>query len=111
MGCKAGNEDPAIDVDADDLLHVTSRRLPAAVVVAAAGEGDLATPEDLAVGVRAAFRPRLGAVVIDLTEVHFLASAGLTVLIEAERAAEETGQRLRVVVGEHRSVASSLAIS
>jgi anti-sigma B factor antagonist len=49
--------------------------------------------------------------VIDLTDVQFLASAGLSVLIEAERAANDTGQSLRVIAGEHRSVARSLAAS
>jgi anti-sigma B factor antagonist len=98
-------------MDADHLLSVTSRRMPAAVVVAAAGEIDLATADDLARVVQAAFELHPGTVVIDLTDVQFLASAGLSVLIEAERAAHETGRLLSVVVGEHHSVARSLAIS
>jgi hypothetical protein len=43
--------------------------------------------------------------VIDLTDVQFLASTGLTGLIEAERSAGETGQLLHLIVGEHRFVA------
>jgi anti-sigma B factor antagonist len=111
MGHEALDEGPTVDVDAERPLHVTSRQLPAAVVVAAAGEIDLSTADDFAVAVRTAFVFRPGTVVIDLTDVQFLASAGLSVLIEAERSANETGQLLRVVVGEHRSVGRSLATS
>jgi anti-sigma B factor antagonist len=111
MGHEVMDEGPTVDVDAESLLHVTSRQLPAAVVVAAIGEIDLATADALVVAVRAAFALHPGTVVIDLTDVQFLASAGLSVLIEAERYANETGQLLHVVVGEHRSVARSLATS
>jgi anti-sigma B factor antagonist len=111
MGHKALDEGPTVGVDTDHLLHVTSRRFSAAVVVAAAGEIDLATADRLAVVVQAAFGLRPGTVAIDLTNVQFLASAGLSVLIEAEQAASETGQLLYVIVGEHRSVARSLATS
>ena len=105
------DEGPTVDLNADDLLYVTSERFAAATVVAAAGEIDLLTAEDLAVAVRAALASRPGTVVIDLTNVRFLASSGLSVLLEAKRAAGESGQLLRVVAAEHRAVASSLAIS
>jgi hypothetical protein len=45
--------------------------------------------------------------VIDLTNVQFLASKGLSVLLEAERAGGESDQLLRVVAAEHRAVARS----
>jgi anti-sigma B factor antagonist len=111
MGHEASGEGPTVGVDADHLLRVTSRPLPAAVVVAATGEVDLATAEDLAVVVRAAFERHPGKIVIDLSDVQFLASVGLSVLAEAEQAASETGQLLYVIVGEHDAVARSLAIS
>jgi anti-sigma B factor antagonist len=111
MGHRELDEGLAVGADADHLLHVTSRRLPAAVVVAAAGEIDLATAEDLAVVVRAAFELHPGTVVIDLTDVQFLASIGLSVLAEAGQTAGHTGQLLNIVVGEHHTVARSLATS
>jgi anti-sigma B factor antagonist len=111
MGQKALDGRPNVGVATDHLLRVTSRRLPAAVVVAAAGEIDLATADHLAVVVRAAFGLRPGTVAVDLTDVHLLASAGLSVLIEAEQTANKTAQLLYVIVGEHRSVARSLATS
>ena len=106
------DEGPTVGADADHPLHVTSRRLPAAVIVTAVGEVDLATAEHLAVAVRAAFSGQPGAVVIDLSGVEFLASTGLAVLAEAERTAAETGQLLHVVVGDrHPVVARSLTTS
>jgi anti-anti-sigma factor len=106
------DEGPTVGADAEHPLHVTSRRLPAVVIVTAVGEVDLATAEHLAVAVRAAFSGRPGAVVIDLSEVEFLASIGLAVLAEAELTATETGQLLRVVTGEHHPVvARSLSTS
>jgi anti-sigma B factor antagonist len=105
------DEGPTVGLDADDLLYVTTRQLAAAVVVAAAGEIDLSTVDNLAVAVRAALASHAGMVVIDLTEVQFLASTGLSVLVEAERAAGENSQLLRVVAGEHHAVARSLEMS
>ena len=111
MGHDEWDEGPAVDLNADDLLFVTSRRLATAVVVAAAGEIDLSTVEDLAEAVRAALANHAGTVVIDLTQVTFLASTGLSLLIEAERTAGESAQLLRVVAGQHRAVARSLETS
>jgi anti-anti-sigma factor len=111
MHHEALEEEPAVGADTNPLVRVTSRRLAAAVVVAVAGEVDLASADDVAVVVRAAFEFHAGTVVIDLTDVRFLASAGLSVLIEAERTARESNQLLHVVVGEHLSVARSLATS
>ena len=111
MHHEALEEEPATGVDVDPIVRVTSRALSAAVVVEVAGEVDLASAADVADVVRAAFESRPGRVVIDLTEVRFLASAGLSVLVHAERTARESNQLLHVVVGEHVSVARSLTTS
>ena len=111
MHHEALEEEPATGVDTDPLVRVTSRVLSAAVVVEVAGEVDLATAEEVAVVVLAAFEGHPGTVVVDLTDVRFLASAGLSVLVQAERTARESNQLLHVVVGEHLSVARSLTTS
>ena len=111
MGHHESIEEPAIVLDANDLLGVTSRQLPVAIVVAAAGEIDVSTVQDFATAVRVAVAGQSGMVVIDLTEVEFLASTGLAVLIEAEQAASASGQLLRVVASAHRVVARSLEMS
>ena len=61
------DEGTAIDIDADEVLYVTNERLAAATVVAAKGEIDLLTAEDLAAAVGAALASRPRTVVIDLT--------------------------------------------
>jgi anti-sigma B factor antagonist len=102
---------PTVDVDVDDLLHITSRPLPTAIVVVAAGEIDLGNAEHFAAAVRAAFDRHPGVVVVDMTEVRFMGSISLAVLAEAGHRAEESGQALRVVVGERRSVIGPLTAS
>jgi anti-sigma B factor antagonist len=104
MGHIKGDQGPTVGVDADHPLQVTSSRLSAAAIVTAVGEVDLATAGELAAAVRAALDSRPGTVVIDLTEVQFLDSSGLAVLAEAELTATETGQLLRVVVGDRHPV-------
>jgi anti-sigma B factor antagonist len=106
------DDGPIVGLDADELLHVTRRRLPGTVIVAAEGDIDLATSEDLAVAVRAELDSHPGIVVIDLTAVMFLASTGLAVLAEADQLAKESGQLLHVVVGDrHPVVVRSLVAS
>jgi anti-anti-sigma factor len=112
MGHNESDEGPTVDLYADQLLHLTRRQLHTAVIVAAEGEIDLATSEDLAVAVRAELDRHPGMVVIDLTEVRFLASTGLAVLAEAGQIASESGQLLHVVVGDrHPVVVLSLTTS
>jgi anti-anti-sigma factor len=98
-------------VDPDPLLQVVSHRLPTAVVVAAGGEIDLATADRLVTAVRAEFDLRPGIVVIELSAVTFLSSIGLAVLLEAQRTADGCRQLLRIVVGDGRPVARSVAAS
>ena len=56
-----------------------------AVVVAAWGDLDLATAPRLADAIEAAARKEPAALIVDLSRVDFLASAGMTVLITAHR--------------------------
>ena len=111
MGYYEGNNSPTIDADADPLLHITTHRLPTAVVIAAVGEVDLATAEHLNTAVQAEFDDRPGIVVIELSAVTFLSSVGIAVLIKAQRAAEQSRKTLRIVVGDRRPVVRAIAAS
>jgi anti-sigma B factor antagonist len=49
--------------------------------------------------------------VIDLTEVTFLASHGLEILVDATETAQQRDQLLRIVVGHSRSVIRPIQLS
>jgi anti-sigma B factor antagonist len=79
-----------------DLLRVTAHDAGGAVVLAVAGEVDLLSASVLGDGVTAALAGAPELLVIDLSDVSFLASIGITVLLEARREAG-TATRVRVV--------------
>jgi anti-sigma B factor antagonist len=66
------------------------------LVVAATGQVDLATAPELAAVLAQARRDRPFEIVVDLTAVDFLDSAGVRVLVEAARQAAELGVELSV---------------
>ncbi|MEU4521519.1 STAS domain-containing protein [Amycolatopsis sp. NPDC024027] len=78
-----------------DLLRVTAHHSGGAVVLAVAGEIDLLSAPVLGDGVTTALADAPELLVIDLSEVSFLASIGITALLEARR---EAGPRTRVRV-------------
>jgi anti-sigma B factor antagonist len=106
---------------------VATRVVQGAVVVSLSGELDALT----APAVRAAILPLLldpmiaspaqrepggratapAVVVIDLSEVSFLGSSGLGLLVECTSTAEQWGRELRVVTGRGRVVLRALDIT
>jgi anti-sigma B factor antagonist len=61
------------------------------------GEIDLATGEDLMSQLNRALAALPGRLVVDLTRVDFLGSAGLSALIAARETAERQGTQVRLV--------------
>lgn len=94
-----------------DLLEVTTRRLPRAIVVDVRGEVDAYTRDRLAAAVQAALHESTPIVVIDLSQVGFLGSPGLAVLVDAHTAAHAAGRLLRVVVAHRRPVIRPLTVT
>jgi anti-sigma B factor antagonist len=66
------------------------------VVVALQGQVDLATAPQLAQAVAGAAKQGSGAVVVDLTDVDFLDSAGVRALVESAQAAATAGVAVTV---------------
>jgi anti-sigma B factor antagonist len=64
-------------------LDVAESWFERVVVLGAAGELDMLTAPQLEGAIAAAARKRPAAMIVDLTEVKFLASAGLNVLVAA----------------------------
>jgi len=78
-------------------LLTTHRPAAGVVVVAVAGDLDISTAPDLDLALREVLTGDVRIVVVDLTGVAFLGSAGLGTLVSAHRRSGEPG-RLRIVV-------------
>jgi anti-sigma B factor antagonist len=78
-------------------LKLAERRDGDAVVLSAEGIVDVAAAPTLTDQIRAILRRRPAALVVDLTGVTFLATAGMSVLMEADRKSEELTIPFRVV--------------
>ncbi|SEC47411.1 anti-anti-sigma factor [Amycolatopsis tolypomycina] len=96
--------------DGTPALTVRVRTVPEAVVVAAAGDLDLATAPVLRARAWAALDGRPGALIVDLGAITFCGSAGLQVI--AELAGETTAADLPfAVVATGRPVLRSLQVT
>lgn len=93
-----------------DLLRVMAHHSGGAVVLAVAGEVDLLSASLLGEGITSALAGAPDLLVIDLSEVSFLASIGITALLEARREAG-TGTRVRVVAPEAGVVNRTLRLT
>jgi anti-sigma B factor antagonist len=81
-------------------------------VVTVRGDVDATTAPELRACLLAVLeRPGAADVEVDLTDVTFLDSAGLTALVVAHRAAERAGRVLRIRCGAGRAVTRPLALT
>jgi anti-anti-sigma factor len=83
--------------DKPSLLTLSERHDGDAVVLSAEGIVDMAAAPTLTDQIRAILRQRPAVLVIDLTGVTFLATAGMSVLMEANRKSEQLAISFRVV--------------
>ena len=77
------------------IVEVASLEDSARIVVA--GEIDSATSPQLAAAIEEAMKVNTRRIEIDASGVTFIDSAGLRVLVAAQRAAEDQGRRIHVV--------------
>jgi anti-sigma B factor antagonist len=78
-------------------LSYSHSRLGDTAVLDLRGEIDLATGDDLATQLNRALAPSPAVLVVDLTAVDFLGSAGLSALIAAREIAERQSTEIRLV--------------
>ena len=64
-------------------FQVAKQQIDGAVVLTVSGEVDMLSAPQLAEAVHTALETRPAAVIVDLSKVDFLASAGMTVLVSA----------------------------
>jgi anti-sigma B factor antagonist len=79
-------------------LTIVVEQAAQATVLTATGEIDTMTAPDLQASVEEALPPAGAVLVLDLTGVSFLSSAGLSVLVSAHQQAEDAGGQVRIVV-------------
>lgn len=86
-------------------LTFTTRRLDRTVIVDVAGEVDLDTAPRLREAIAVALDEAEGGLcVVDLTEVTYLGTAGLTALLDGTREAAAREEPLHLVVDANRPV-------
>jgi anti-sigma B factor antagonist len=99
MGESAQPRPGIAGADVSDFLDSTlSRPRPDTAVLTVRGEIDTLTAAAFTAATEELLTAPGDVLVMDLTEVRFLASSGLAVLIAAAHRAEERGIRLRLVV-------------
>ena len=90
---------------------LTVEEVPGAAVLRVGGELDLLTVPDLQARVYEAIGATSGAVIADLTEVQFLSSTGLNLLLGLQSDLAASGRPLRLVVGGSKAVSRPLLIT
>jgi anti-sigma B factor antagonist len=94
-----------------DFLDATlTRPYPDTVVLTVRGEIDTLTAPAFTAAIEELLSTSDKVLVMDLTEVRFLASSGLAALISAAHRAEDRGTRLRLVIAS-RAVRRPLEIT
>jgi anti-sigma B factor antagonist len=111
MGETTQPRSAGLSSDASEFLDTAlSRPHPDTVVLAVRGEIDTLTAPAFTEATEELLTTPGAVLVMDLTEVRFLASSGLAVLISAAHRAEERGVRLRLVAA-NRAVRRPLEIT
>ncbi|WP_072803165.1 STAS domain-containing protein [Rhodococcoides yunnanense] len=82
-------------------LDVTVHTVGTTAVVSARGEVDMLTVPRLGAGIEQALASTQTALIVDLSDVTFLASIGMAALVTAHRTAGETVTTLVVADGPH----------
>jgi len=94
-----------------DGATLTVEEVAGAAVLHVGGELDLLTVPDLQARVYEAIGATSGAVIADLTEVQFLSSTGLNLLLGLQSDLAAGGRPLRLVVGGSKAVSRPLLIT
>ena len=90
---------------------VKSRREGDAVMVAVAGELDLSTVDQLDAAIREAEETKVNRIVVDLSDLSFVDSTGLGILLDAINRSRRNGNRLSFVLSKHEAVVRLLDLT
>ncbi|MBV9142812.1 MAG: STAS domain-containing protein [Pseudonocardiales bacterium] len=111
-GHAMSSAEPFNNIDDSELLSVTVHQPDRAVwIIHVAGELDMLTSPSLHNHLSRLFVTRPDRLIIDLSQVSFLGSAGLQVLLDARRAANQQATTLQLSGTTHHAVARPLTIT
>ena len=90
---------------------IDTRREGESVTVAVAGEIDASTAGELDAAIREAEQTEISRIVVDLSELSFIDSTALEVLLRASSRHRQDGNRLSFVPSKHDSVTTLIALT
>ena len=96
---------------ADKPLVIQTHREGDSITVALSGEMDLSTGHRLDLAIRRAEETNVGRIVLDLSELSFLDSTSLSVLLKASARDRQNGNRLRFIPSDHDAVTRVIALT
>jgi anti-sigma B factor antagonist len=92
-------------------VEIRSHRKGDSVTIIVAGEIDLSTAGKLDAEIRHAEDTVIGQIVVDMTDLSFVDSTGLSVLLRASVRSRENGNRLSFVPSKHEAVTRLVALT
>ena len=95
----------------DEIFEVQSVQVGDYLCVLVSGELDLGSADKLEEAIRAAEKATAGAIVIDLTNLRFMDSRGLNVLLKAHTRSREDGDRTRFLPSKYDAVRQLIAVT
>jgi anti-sigma B factor antagonist len=98
-------------VSAQPFANISTRLESEVTVIAVSGEVDLASADQLDKAIRDAEQSATGWIVIDLEDLRFMDSTGLSVLLQARRRARENSNHLRFIPSRHEQVTRLLSLT
>ena len=92
-------------------VEIRSHQKGDSVTIIVAGEIDLSTAGKLDAEIRHAEDTVIGQIVVDMTDLSFVDSTGLSVLLRASVRSRENGNRLSFVPSKHEAVTRLVALT
>ena len=96
---------------ADEKFEVQSVQAGGALCVLVSGELDLGSADKLEEAIRVAEKTTEGAIVVDLTNLRFMDSMGLSVLVKAHTRSRNDGNRIRLLPSKYEVVRQLVALT
>ena len=92
-------------------LEIETEREGDSITIALSGEMDVSTVQRVDLAIRRAEEADVGRIVLDLSDLAFLDSIGLSVFLKAGARHRENGNRLRFIPSNHDAVQRVIALT